>query len=80
LNLGDKIELITPTEEKSRCAVNGFRIKGFDFSKFYGKCAEQKVRIRMVQENGLNSVRVSTHIYNTQAEVDKFIEIVKKEI
>ncbi len=79
LSLGEKIELITPTEERSRCAVNGFRIKGFDFSKFYGKCADAKVRIRMVQENGLNSVRVSTHIYNNTQEVDRFIELVKKE-
>ena len=59
--------------------MNGFRIKGFDFSKFYGKCADAKVRIRMVQENGLNSVRVSTHIYNNTQEVDRFIELVRKE-
>lgn len=80
LNLGDKIEMLTPTEQASRCAVNGFRIKGFDFSKFYAKCAEQKVRIRMVAENEINCVRVSTHIYNNTKEVDKFIEIVKKEL
>ncbi|MDZ4667135.1 MAG: aminotransferase class V-fold PLP-dependent enzyme [bacterium] len=78
--LGPKIEMLTPTEERSRCAVNGFRIKGFDFAKFYAKCAEAKVRIRMVQENSLNSVRVSTHIYNNTAEVDRFVEIVKKEL
>jgi selenocysteine lyase/cysteine desulfurase len=80
LSFGDKIELITPTEERSRGGVNGFRIKGFDFSKFYAKCAEAKVRIRMVQENGLNSVRMSTHIYNNTGEVDRLMEVVKKEI
>jgi len=80
LSFGDRVELITPTEERSRGGVNGFRIKGFDFSKFYAKCAEAKVRIRMVQENSLNSVRVSTHIYNNTGEVDKLMEVVKKEI
>jgi cysteine desulfurase / selenocysteine lyase len=80
LNLGDKIEMLTPTEQASRCAVNGFRIKGFDFSKFYAKCADQKIRIRMVAENDINCVRVSTHIYNNPSEVDRFIEIVKKEL
>lgn len=80
INLGDKIEMLTPTEQASRCAVNGFRIKGFDFSKFYATCAEKKIRIRMVAENEINCVRVSTHIYNNTAEIDRFIDIVKKEI
>lgn len=78
--LGDKIEMLTPTEQSSRCAINGFRIKGFDFSKFYAKCADQKIRIRMVAENEINCVRISTHIYNNTNEIDRFIEIVKKEI
>ena len=78
--LGDKIEMLTPTEQNSRCAINGFRIKGFDFSKFYAKCAEQKIRIRMVAENEINCVRISTHIYNNTNEIERFIEIVKKEI
>jgi selenocysteine lyase/cysteine desulfurase len=80
LEMGEKIELITPTEEKSRCAVNGFRIKGVAYDAFYAKCVEQKIRIRMVAENGLNSLRVSTHIYNTKEEIDKFAEVVKKSI
>lgn len=80
LNFGDKIELLTPTEEQSRGGVNGFRIKGVDFQKFYGMCAEQKIRIRAVPENGLNSLRVSTHIYNNKNEVDALMEVVKKAI
>jgi L-cysteine/cystine lyase len=75
--LGDKIELLTPTEEISRGGVNGFRIKGVDFQKFFNSCMEQKIRIRAVPENGLNSLRVSTHIYNSRNDVDKFISVVK---
>lgn len=77
LALGDKIELLTPTEEQSRCAVNGFRIKGVDFNEFYKKAADEKIRIRAVAENGLNSLRVSTHIYNNKDEIDRFLEVVK---
>ena len=80
LGLGDKIELLTPTEERSRCAVNGFRIKGVDYHKFYDTCVSNKVRIRAVPEDGLNCLRVSTHIYNNKAEVDKFIDLVKKAV
>lgn len=78
LEFGDKVELITPTEERSRCAVNGFRVKGIAFDKFYTLCGENKIRIRSVAENGLNSLRVSTHIYNNKSEIDKLIEIIKK--
>jgi selenocysteine lyase/cysteine desulfurase len=37
-------------------------------------------RIRMVAENEINCVRISTHIYNNTNEIERFIEIVKKEI
>ncbi|MBL7681942.1 MAG: aminotransferase class V-fold PLP-dependent enzyme [Flavipsychrobacter sp.] len=80
LSLGDRVELITPTEERSRCAVNGFRIKGVEYTKFYDQCSTNKIRIRTVAENGLNSLRVSTHIYNNRAEVDLLIEQIKKAI
>jgi len=75
-----KVELLTPTEERSRGAVNGFRIKGVDFQKFFSMCTEKKMRIRAVSENGLNSLRVSTHIYNTKQEVDMLMDVIKKAI
>ena len=78
ISLGDKVELLTPTESRSRCAVNGFRVKGVDYHKFYDLCVEHKIRIRSVAENGLNSLRVSTHIYNNRSEVDQLIEVIRK--
>ncbi|MES2778952.1 MAG: aminotransferase class V-fold PLP-dependent enzyme [Bacteroidota bacterium] len=78
LSVGGKMELLTPTENISRCGINGFRIKGVQFDQFYNTVAEQKIRIRMVPENNLNCLRVSTHIYNTTEEIDKLIELVKK--
>jgi selenocysteine lyase/cysteine desulfurase len=78
LALDGKVELITPTEERSRCAVNGFRIRGVEYSKFYETCLINKVRIRSVAENGLNSLRVSTHIYNNKHEIDSLIELIRK--
>jgi cysteine desulfurase/selenocysteine lyase len=78
VELDGKVELITPTEERSRCAVNGFRIKGVAYNKFYETCAANSIRIRSVAENGLNSLRVSTHIYNNKQEIDMLIDLVKK--
>ena len=80
LEFGGKIELLTPTEERSRCAVNGFRIKNMDYQKFFEKCVDNKIRIRSVAECGLNSLRVSTHIYNSHADVDQLIDLMKKTI
>ncbi|HEY1032630.1 MAG TPA: aminotransferase class V-fold PLP-dependent enzyme [Flavipsychrobacter sp.] len=73
---GDKVEVITPAEPESRCAVIGFRVKGVDSNKFYTYCLENSVRIRYVAENGLRSLRVSTHIYNNKQEVDKLMELI----
>lgn len=80
LEFGDNIELLTPTEAKSRCAVNGFKIKGVDYQKFYALASEHKIRIRAVPENGLDCLRVSTHIYNNTAEVDMLMALIKKSI
>jgi cysteine desulfurase / selenocysteine lyase len=78
LSFGKKIELLTPTEEKSYCAINGFRIKEVDYAKFYKVALDNKIRIRMVPENSLNCLRISTHIYNNKEEVDQLMELVAK--
>jgi selenocysteine lyase/cysteine desulfurase len=75
--LGDKIEMLTPTEEKSRGGVIGFRIKTTDSKTFYERCQKESITIRQVHENGLNSLRLSTHIYNNKTEIDKLIALVK---
>lgn len=78
LSCGDKIKLLTPTEEISYCGINGFQITGVHFETFYKKAGEEKIRIRMVPENGLNLLRVSTHIYNTTSEIDQLIGLIRK--
>lgn len=78
LGFGDKVELLTPTESVSYCGVNGFRIRNVDYKEFFKHCMDNKVRIRAVPENGLNCLRVSTHIYNNKGEIDKLMELIDK--
>ncbi len=78
MQLGDKIEMLTPIEQKSRGAVIAFKFKNIAYDKFYNIAAENKIRIRMVPENGINCVRVSSHIYNNRDELNKLLELVKK--
>jgi selenocysteine lyase/cysteine desulfurase len=40
--------------------------------------AENKIRIRSVPENGINCLRVSSHIYNNREELDALLDLVKK--
>jgi selenocysteine lyase/cysteine desulfurase len=77
IGLGDKIEMLTPTEPQSRGAVIGFRVKGIEGMDVYQKALKEKIRIRQVHENGLNSLRLSTHIYNNTTEINRFVELVK---
>jgi selenocysteine lyase/cysteine desulfurase len=77
LKLGDKVEMLTPTEERSRGLVNGFRLKNMDYQKFGELATKNNFRIRLVAESHLNSIRISTHLYNNFDEVNKFVELVK---
>ncbi|MBS1615486.1 MAG: aminotransferase class V-fold PLP-dependent enzyme [Bacteroidetes bacterium] len=78
--LGERIELLTPTEPESYCGVNGFRIRGVERMDFFNQCMAAQVRIRAVAEDGLDSLRVSTHIYNTPADVDRLIAEIRKRL
>ncbi len=69
----DRIEMLTSTEAASRGGVIGFKIKGMDFHDFQTKAIASNFRIRIVPENGLNGIRVSSHIYNSRKELDAFI-------
>jgi len=72
------VEMLTPTEEASRGSVVGFRLKNMPYDKFGELAAKKKFRIRLVPESHLNSIRVSTHLYNNFEEVNNFVDIVKE--
>jgi L-cysteine/cystine lyase len=80
LEFEGKVEVLTPTEEKSYCGVNSFRIKGVSYNDFFNKCVDSKIRIRSVPENNLDCSRISTHIYNNKQEIDQLIEVLKKAV
>jgi len=73
-----KIDLITPTEERSFCGVNSFRVKNVHYDDVYKACALADIRIRAVPENGMDCLRISTHIYNSKAEIDKLMEVLEQ--
>ncbi len=70
------IEMLTSTEEKSRGAVIAFRLKNMDYTKFQTEAGNANFRIRVVPENGVNCIRISTHIYNSLDEINRFVKFV----
>jgi L-cysteine/cystine lyase len=80
LTLGDKIEMLTPVEAASRLCMVTFRIPRRNFMEFNTILTKNKFRIRVVPESDLNALRVSTHIYNSHEEIDRFFAVVKSNV
>ena len=76
--LGDRVEILTPSEDGGYGSVLGFRLKNYPFDKLQQMLLEKhKIITRMVPENGVNCNRISTHIYNSFAEVDRLLEVIR---
>lgn len=78
LKLTDNVDMLTPTEDRSRGFVVGFRLKKMEYESFGKLTTERGFRIRLVVEGHLNSIRISTHIYNSYDEVNRFLELVRE--
>jgi selenocysteine lyase/cysteine desulfurase len=77
LKFGDAVQILTPKEKESHAGILGFRLNGRSSHDFFNYARVNKYRIRFVPESGLNSLRVSTHIYNNEDEMDGFADVLK---
>jgi len=71
------VERLSPEEEKYRSAIIGFRMDKHDFKKINEFLTGKRIRVRTVNEGGLNSIRVSFHICNRMTEVDQILDALK---
>ena len=77
--LGDRVEILTPEEEGGYGSVVGFRLRSMAYDALHKHLLEnKKIITRMVPENGVNCNRISTHIYNSPAEVDRALEAIRE--
>ena len=77
LDLGNRYEILTPLEALSRVNMISFRSAKRDYKEIAGVLSDNKFRIRMVPESGLNAIRISTHIYNSKQELDRVLATLK---
>ena len=80
MELGKNIELVTPEEPQSRGAVTAFRLRNMTMQKFQEQAIKENFTIRTVPENNVNVIRISTHIYNQKEEIDRFVDLVKRNV
>ncbi len=66
-------ELLSPAEAEHRSAMITFRLAGTDYRDVCTALGRARFRVRPVGEAHLDAVRVSFHVYNNAAEVERLL-------
>lgn len=77
IEMEERVEMLTPTEARSRGSIIGFKLKNIDQEQFLKQADEEKIRVRQVAESDLNSIRISTHIFNSKEEIDRLVALIR---
>jgi len=73
------IEVLTPSDPSLSGSITTFRSSTVPYDRMIAYLSStHKLRTRTVAEVGINGIRVSTHVYNNAAEVDRLIEGVRQ--
>jgi selenocysteine lyase/cysteine desulfurase len=71
------IEVLTPAVPELRASMTTFRTPKLGYSEIFGRLwKDHQFRCRPVSEQGLDAVRVSTHLFNTADEVERLVAAV----
>jgi len=74
-----KVEILTPEDPTMRASMTTIRHREVPWDKlnaYFG--SDHKLRTRVVTEEGLNAVRISTHIYNNEEQVDRVLQALRQ--
>ncbi len=74
--LSNSLEILTPAEPESRISMVTFKPHKKEYRAFAQAVSKQGFRIRVVPESHLDALRISTHIYNSKEEVERFVAMV----
>jgi selenocysteine lyase/cysteine desulfurase len=77
----DGIEVLTPRPEAMRGSIITLRHARADHDKYFGYLlSKHRLRCRPVSEQGLNAVRISTHVFTSRAECERVIAAVRASV
>lgn len=72
----DGVDLLTPEDAGASILTFRLPISGGDPWEWLNRLrADHGIRLRPVGEAGLNAVRASTHVFNTEAEVSRLLDV-----
>ncbi len=71
----DGVEVLTPADPMLRGGMTTYKIRGTKYDDLYRHLFNNhRLRCRVVSEQGLDALRVSTHIFNSKADCDRVVE------
>jgi len=73
-DFGGRVQILSPEEEESRISMISFRPKKLDYKALGKELSNSGFRIRQVPESNVDAIRISTHIYNNEEEIDLFLK------
>ena len=77
----DDVDILTPPATEMHGSILTFRSPAVPFRDLYRHLTqEHRLRIRIVTEVDLNAVRISLHVFNSEADVDRVVEGVRAAI
>ena len=73
------VRILTPSDPKMRRSITTFASSKVPYNTLANSLMrDYRLRCRQVTERGLNAVRVSTHIFNSNSDCDRVIEAVSE--
>ncbi|SFU15846.1 Selenocysteine lyase/Cysteine desulfurase [Algoriphagus locisalis] len=73
-----QLDVLTSSEAASRISMVTIKPKNMNYQKAATLISKEGFRIRQVPESKLDAIRISTHIYNSKAEIDSFLEATER--
>jgi selenocysteine lyase/cysteine desulfurase len=71
------VRLLSPRDARDRSAIVSFAVTGRDNRQVAAELVRQRLRVRSVTEAGLDAVRVSFHVCNDAAEVERLLDTLR---
>ena len=74
------VTVLTPSDPALSAGMTTLKAERVPYDKLYHYYSEAHMRCRIVTERGLDAVRVSTHLFNSEAECDRVIAVTRDAI
>jgi L-cysteine/cystine lyase len=69
-----QVDILSSPEAESRISMVTFKPINMGYQEAAGLISKEGFRIRQVPESKLDAIRISTHVYNTKADIESFLK------